>query len=80
MTFGKASFASGKDLPIMSCPICYPPRPMVIKTIKSSLRGKAQTVVLECAACGATVNAAPDIGDDADPSFKQARARRPPEQ
>ena len=80
MTFGDASFASGKDLPIMSCPACYPPRPMVIKTIKGSLRGKTQTVVFECAVCGATVNAAPHIDDPADLSLKPARARHPPEQ
>jgi hypothetical protein len=80
MTFGDASFASGKDLPITSCPSCYPPRPMVIKTIKGSLRGKTRTVVFECAACGATVNAAPQMDDPADPSLTPARARPPPEQ
>jgi uncharacterized Zn finger protein len=40
---------------IMMCPLCVPRRPMVIKSVATSLRGKSQTVTFECAQCGATL-------------------------
>jgi len=37
---------------IMICEACTPPRPMVIKSVATSLRGTSQTITFECAACG----------------------------
>ena len=40
--------------PILNCPHCYPPRPMVIKTVICSLR-RVQTIVFTCTECGASL-------------------------
>jgi RNase P subunit RPR2 len=66
MTLADASFAAGQDLPITTCPTCYPPRP--IKTILMPLRRKSQTIVFECPACGATMNITPTADDTTDGS------------
>ena len=46
---------------IMTCPNCYPPRPMVIKSVTISLRGKSQKIIFECLECGAVVVAPPAL-------------------
>jgi hypothetical protein len=58
----------------MMCPLCVPRRPMVIKSVATSRRGKLQTVTFECAECGATLktNEPASPVDPARPdSFKQ---------
>jgi uncharacterized Zn finger protein len=39
--------------PIEYCPICYPQRPMVIKTVETTLRARPERFIFECPACGA---------------------------
>jgi hypothetical protein len=40
---------------IIICSACTPPRPMVIKSVATSLRGTTQTITFECVACGETL-------------------------
>jgi uncharacterized Zn finger protein len=41
------------DVTIEYCPICYPQRPMVIKTVETTLRARPERFIFECPACGA---------------------------
>ena len=70
---------ANSEAPIMVCPVCKPERPMVIKSVTTSFRGKSQTITFECAACGADLqtSAPPSPADPArTDSFKQDRSPR----
>lgn len=55
MTIDHTSIPPAAGPPIMTCPTCCPKRPMVIKTVKSSLRGRFRKIVFACSVCGALV-------------------------
>lgn len=64
MTIDHTSIPPAAGPPIMTCPTCYPQRPMVIKTVKGALRGKFRKIVFECSVCGASVELRLPSADD----------------
>jgi RNase P subunit RPR2 len=54
MSRSRATTASlTADVTMKMCPTCYPQRPMVIKSVVTSLLGKPREIVFQCPSCGA---------------------------
>ena len=55
MPAGDATTPPGTLLPILICHVCDPPRPMIIRTVKTSMLRRSQKIMFACAKCDSLV-------------------------